>query len=227
MNEAEKQLKVEKAEEKARKKALRPWYAKKRVIIPGAIVVLAIFSSAMNGGGTEPDVATSETSSSAESTETPTEETEAATSDFGDETTGQKNAREQAESYLSFQAFSKLGLIEQLKFEDYSQEDSEYAVDVLKIDWKEQALLKAESYLDGMAFSAEGLYEQLVFEKFTEEEADYGVSNVKADWMEQASLKAKSYLSSQSFSRQGLIDQLLFEGFTQEQAEYGVSQNGY
>lgn len=225
MNEAEKQLKIEIAEEKARKKALRPWYAKKRFIIPGALIALGILSNAMNGGSTSSDVANTSSESVTQESAT-SEETESA-AEYPNETTGQTNAREQAESYLKFQVFSKLGLVDQLLFEDYSQEDSEYAVDVLKVDWKEQALLKAESYLSNMAFSAKGLYDQLIFEKFTEEEADFGVANVEVDWMEQAALKAKSYLSSQSFSRQGLIDQLLFEGFTEEQAVYGVEQNGY
>src|SRR3954451_4085472 len=43
-------------------------------------------------------------------------------------TSGQKNALESAESYLDGQAFSKRGLIQQLKFEDYSKADAKFAV---------------------------------------------------------------------------------------------------
>lgn len=228
MDEAQKEAKIARAEEKARKKASRAWYAKKRFIVPIALVVLIGLTNTLNSGNTDSTVSES-TSSATDEGAAQTEETtaESETQDYGSETPGQKNARGSAESYLQFQAFSKLGLIDQLLFEDYSKEDAEYAVNILDVDWKEQAVKKAESYLETMAFSQKGLLEQLQYEKFTDEEAEYGVSNITVDWKEQAALKAKSYLDSQSFSRQGLIDQLLFEGFSQAEAEYGVSQNGY
>jgi 4-alpha-glucanotransferase len=94
------------------------------------------------------------------------------------ETIGQKNARESAESYLSFTAFSREGLIDQLEFEEYSTEDAEYAVDALNVDWKEQAAKSAESYLEFTSFSREGLIDQLLFEGYTQEEAEYGVTAV-------------------------------------------------
>lgn len=90
-------------------------------------------------------------------------------------TIGQKNAISKAKSYLSYSAFSRQGLIEQLEFEKYSTEDATYAVDSLNVDWKDQAVKKAKSYLNYSAFSKEGLIEQLEFEGFTNEEAVYGV----------------------------------------------------
>jgi hypothetical protein len=91
-------------------------------------------------------------------------------------TTGQRNAVRKAESYLSFMAFSRTGLIEQLEFEGFSRGDSTFAVDHLSINWKKQAVEKAASYLDLMAFSRQGLIDQLLFEGFTQSEAEYGVS---------------------------------------------------
>ncbi len=141
-------------------------------------------------------------------------------------TTSQKNALEQAKSYLRFSAFSREGLIGQLEFEEYSHEDAVYAVDHCGADWNEQALQKAKDYLEYSAFSYSGLQEQLEFEEFTSDQAKYGVDNCGADWKEQAVKKAEQYLSVMSFSRDGLIGQLEFEGFTHEQAVYGVEQNG-
>lgn len=93
-------------------------------------------------------------------------------------TLSQKNALKQAQDYIDYAAFSRSGLIEQLKFEGYSTEDSTYAVDNCGADWNEQAALLAQSYLDSSAFSRSGLIEQLEFEGFTSEQAKYGVTSV-------------------------------------------------
>lgn len=93
-------------------------------------------------------------------------------------TMGQKNALEQAKSYLSIMPFSRSGLIDQLEFEGYSTADATFAVDNCGANWNEQAALKAQSYLDIMSFSRQGLIDQLIFEGFTATEAEYGVSAV-------------------------------------------------
>lgn len=142
-------------------------------------------------------------------------------------TTGQINALKKAKSYLNVSAFSREGLIKQLEFEKFSNEDAVYAVDNCGADWNEQALKKAKSYLSISAFSYTGILKQLEFEKFTSEQATYGADNCGADWNEQAEKKAKSYLDLTAFSYDGLISQLEFEGFTPEQAEYGAKANGY
>jgi hypothetical protein len=212
---------------KARAKAMRPWYAKKRFIIPGALLVIAIFSSVANTGDSTSPSAPEATETSGTVVEESTEETSTDDSAFANETTGERNARGSAESYLRNMAFSKTGLIDQLLFEGFSDAEAEYAVGAVTVDWQEQAAKSAESYLRNMAFSKTGLVKQLVFEGFTEDEAEFGVAQSDADWNEQAAKSAKSYLENMSFSREGLIDQLEFEGFTTEEAEYGVSQNGY
>ena len=88
----------------------------------------------------------------------------------------QENAVESAENYLEFQAFSRKGLIDQLKFEGYSVSDATFAVDHVNPDWNEQAAKSAKNYLDTQAFSRKGLIEQLEFEGFTTEQATYGVN---------------------------------------------------
>ena len=151
---------------------------------------------------------------------------ESTTKESAEVSISKKNALKRARSYLNSSAFSRDGLIDQLEFEKYSNEDAVYAVDNCGADWNAQALKKAKSYLNSSAFSYKGLVDQLEFEKFTTEQATYGVDNCGADWNEQAAKKARSYLNSSAFSRDGLIDQLEFEGFTYEQAVYGVTQNG-
>ena len=87
---------------------------------------------------------------------------------------GQKNALKEAESYLDYSSFSYSGLIEQLEYEGYSNEDATYAVDNCGADWNEQAAKTASDYLDYSSFSKDGLIEQLEYEGFTHDQAVYG-----------------------------------------------------
>lgn len=89
-------------------------------------------------------------------------------------TTGMRNALRSAEQYLSFTSFSRSGLIEQLKFDQYTASEAEYAVDNCGADWYEQAEKSAKKYLDFMSFSRGGLIDQLVFDGFTRDQAEHG-----------------------------------------------------
>lgn len=93
-------------------------------------------------------------------------------------TLGEKNALSQAKNYLSIMAFSYNGLIEQLKYEGYSESEAKYGVDNCNANWNSQALKKAKEYLNVMAFSKSGLIDQLIFDGFTNSQAEYGVTSV-------------------------------------------------
>jgi hypothetical protein len=97
-------------------------------------------------------------------------------SDRPKETRAQANARAKGEQYLEGQAFSRKGLIQQLRYEGFSKKDAKYGADAQNANWKKQAELKAEQYLDGQAFSRQGLIQQLRYEGFTRKQAEYGVS---------------------------------------------------
>jgi SOS response regulatory protein OraA/RecX len=225
-----KSAKAEASAAKTKARSLRPWFKKKRFIIPIVLAVIIGISTASNQGDEGPATSSNETSNSTTPATIEADESQAegsAETTFPNESISQENARKSAQSYLRSSSFSRQGLIDQLIFEEYSNEDAEYAVDVLKVNWSEQAAGSADSYLNSSSFSETGLVDQLVFGGFSQEEAEFGVAAANPDWMEQASKSAASYLRSSSFSRQGLIDQLIFEGFSQEEAEYGVSQNGY
>lgn len=91
-------------------------------------------------------------------------------------TTAQEQALRSAESYLNFTAFSKLGLKDQLLYEEHSEADAKWAVNAIDADWMEQAEKSAISYLEYAAFSEQELVGQLEFEKFTTEQAAHGAS---------------------------------------------------
>jgi hypothetical protein len=89
-------------------------------------------------------------------------------------TSAQRNAIGSARSYLSITAFSRTGLIDQLKFEGFRPRVATFAVDYLGVNWKRQAYKSAKSYLAISHFSLSGLIDQLRFEGFTKAQATYG-----------------------------------------------------
>lgn len=92
-------------------------------------------------------------------------------------TPNQKAAFEKAQSYLDLKAFSKAGLVDQLVFENFAPEDAQPAVDILDVDWNNEAARSAAAYMALTSFSYQSLVDQLVFEKFTPEEAAFGASS--------------------------------------------------
>lgn len=101
-------------------------------------------------------------------------------------TAPQKNAVRSANNYLSFSAFSRNGLIEQLSSpygDGYEVADAMAAVDSLSVDWNEQAVKSARNYLEMMGFSCKGLIEQLssdAGDKFTKNQATHGAQQAGA-----------------------------------------------
>ncbi len=94
----------------------------------------------------------------------------------------QKQAIASATDYLSYSAFSKAGLIEQLSSkagEGFALRDAQFAVNHITVDWNEQAAASAKEYLKTSAFSRQGLIEQLSSKSgggFTHAQAVYGVN---------------------------------------------------
>lgn len=89
-------------------------------------------------------------------------------------TRGEKNALAKAKAYLKIMAFSKKGLIKQLKFDGFTSKEAKYGAGKCGANWKKQAAKKAKEYLNIMPFSKEGLIKQLKFDGFTDAEAKYG-----------------------------------------------------
>lgn len=77
------------------------------------------------------------------------------------ETAGQDDARESAESYLDLSAFSRVGLIKQLKFEGYSEKDPSTPSTPRRPTGTSRRRHQPE--LPGMSsFSRQGLIDQLI-----------------------------------------------------------------
>ena len=154
----------------------KPWFKKWWGVGLIAFAVLVVLGVAFGGGGDTDTVTADESTASAEQTpgdkEEPAEEL----------TVAQANALGSAEDYLSFSAFSKKGLVNQLSsdIEGYDKADAEWAVEQLDVDWKEQAARSAESYLEFSSFSRSGLINQLTadIEGYTKAQAEYAADAV-------------------------------------------------
>lgn len=98
---------------------------------------------------------------------------------------GQKAALNSAKTYADTMNMSKDGIYEQLTSDagdQFSEEDAQYAVDHLKVDYKKNALESAKSYQDDQSMSKDAIYDQLISDagdKFTEEQAQFAVDHLE------------------------------------------------
>ena len=97
---------------------------------------------------------------------------------------GHQMALKSAKSYIKHSHFSEKGLYHQLTSEygeGFTEEEAQYAIDNLEVDWKKEALEAGESYIKHSSFSKDGLYHQLTSEygeQHTPEDAQYAVDTL-------------------------------------------------
>ena len=135
---------------------------------------------------------------------------------------------EKAQFYSDVVNMSKAKMYEELTAGcGFTAEEAQYAVDNVKVDWKENALKTAKTYEDE-SISKAGMYDRLTSEyedMFTEEEAQYAVDNIEVDWKENALEDAKFYQKYMSMSQGEIYDQLTSEfggQYTAEEAQYAI-----
>ena len=136
---------------------------------------------------------------------------------------------EYTRAYEKAKSWSKKHLSQQqikiylTRYDRYSEDATQYALNKLNVDWKEQALLRAKSYQE-FHFSKEKLVWQLInIDKFTQEEADYAIEHVNFDWKENAVKEAESSSNGGNISKERLLKILVeYRKFTQEEAEYAI-----
>lgn len=89
-----------------------------------------------------------------------------------------------AQLYVETMPFSEEGLYDQLTSEmgeQFSPEAAQYAINMIEVNWDEEALEAALIYLEDLHMSPDAIHEQLVHpngNQFTEEQADYAVANL-------------------------------------------------
>ena len=136
---------------------------------------------------------------------------------------------EYTRAYEEAKSWSKKHLSQQqikiylTKYDRYSEDATQYALNKLNVDCKEQALLKAKYYQE-FHYSKEKLVWQLInVERFTQEEADYAIEQGNFDWKEEAVKQAESSSNGGNISKERLLEILVeYRKFTQEEAEYAI-----
>ena len=129
-------------------------------------------------GNKKVDNAESTTSPCVETTASPYAEITASPYEEKTNKTELENAIESAEAYSNVFAYSKKYLIEQLKYEGFSEEIAECAAKSINANWKENCVRSAYSYLDLFSFSKKELIHQLDYDGFTPEEIDYAMNQI-------------------------------------------------
>ena len=160
----------------------------------GVLVTVASLSGCATSNGSNTNVANNKEVSKVEATqeptaipevtpvptETPEERAERETREFLDSLPiERRSAIEMAQSYLSTMPFSPSGLYNQLLFEGFSEEDSQFAIDHLIVDWDEMCYETAVSYITNVGgFSKKSLIHQLVYDGFTKKQAKKAVKRL-------------------------------------------------
>ena len=211
-----------KGQVKAVKAYQRPFYKKKRYIIPSALLAVVIISQVTNSGSapTSETVAAPVSSSLPVATQPPAPTVDPAQQ----KASADAEAKVVADKAAADKAAADKAVADQAVADQAASAAAEKAAAGTVA--QQNAVKKAADYLAYSSFSRTGLIDQLKFEGFTTADATGGVDKQKADWNVQAAKKAKDYLASSPFSRAGLIDQLEFDGFTAAQAAYGTSTVG-
>ena len=113
-------------------------------------------------------------------TETPEERAEREAREFLDSLPIERRAAvEQAQNYISCMPFSTSGLYEQLLYDGFSKQDSEFAVNCLVVDWDEMCYETAVNYVRNVGgFSKKSLIHQLVYDGFTDKQAKKAVKRL-------------------------------------------------
>ena len=140
------------------------------------IVLTSIVSCST--GNKKVDNAESTTSPCVETTASPYSEITASPYEEKTSNTELENAIESAEAYSNVFAYSKKELIEQLKYDGFSEDIAECAAKSINANWKENCVRSAHSYLEIISYSKEELIHQLDYVGFTAEEIDYAMNQI-------------------------------------------------
>lgn len=227
----------------------KPWYTRKRIMIPLAVVAGIVVISGIGSalGGDEDELAATP---SVEQTEDSTQIVEEAPEPVmvavpnvvGLDGATARTTLEAIGLEASFDGDGTMPVVAQDVAEGAEVEKGSTVILTLEEKpqltlGQENAIRQAESYLKFSSFSRQGLYDQMTSEYgsgFESADAEFAIAyleqNGLVDWNAEAVEAAESYLEVSSFSRQGLFDQLTSEygsGFTPTEAEHALGAVGY
>lgn len=212
-------------------RAPRPWYKKKRFVIPGACLLLIIFVGALGSGtGSDPRTPVGGTAA--------TQGAEQEGEKTAEEIAAEKEAADKAEAEAAAAQAEAERLAEEQRVADEAAAAQAQAAEAARVGTLSQqnAYSQASTYLGNLPFSREGLLDQLTSEyggQFAPADAEFAIARLEVeggvDWFAEAVEAAQSYQATIPMSRQGLIDQLTSQygsQFPLDQATHAVDTLG-
>lgn len=222
----------------------RPWFKKKRFVIPIGLLLLGSLSNAINDDNDSPTASGDQSQS-----QTDTSQNVSATVKIpdvvGKTVADAKSAANAAGIGFDQGEAGDDWVISSQEPQPQELEDTgDITLTVVAVApeppltlGQENAIESAQSYLDYTGFSRKGLLDQLTSEYgggFPKADAKFALAylekNGLVDWNAEAVESAQSYLDFSSFSKNALYEQLTSEyggQFTPEQAKYALKQVGY
>jgi len=94
-------------------------------------------------------------------------------------TEGQQAALDRAREYADNVTISEGRLRDQLKSEQFSDEDIEYALKKLDVNWYDAAASRAQSYVEYFGLGEAEIREQLEFEQYSYDQIEYAIRKLK------------------------------------------------
>lgn len=147
--------------------------------------------------------------------------------DEQDVTLGQKNAVKSANAYVREMPLSVKGLSKQLTLDKYTQNEINYAVRNVKVDWNKQAYLAAEDYInDYESRNTQGISRKevgMALENagFTFSQVQYALNKTK-QFGKKDVIKAITKLAKNSTSKSNLKEKLEAESYTPNEITYAM-----
>ena len=90
--------------------------------------------------------------------------------------------------------FSYQGMLDHLKYMEFTDEEAQYGVDSLDTDWDTMAKKYIEKYYMYHSYSDKDLIDELTKAGFTEEQAKAGIQEYKDDQAEESKLREEQGL---------------------------------
>lgn len=135
----------------------------------------------------------------------------------------EESAYNRAVQYVENIAISEARVGQMLDFNGYTEDEKEYAMSSLFVDWNDEAAQYVDERINSEnATSYKSLLDSMEYDGFTSEQIEYAISGIDVDWDEMALKAAEEILKTNNVSESGLKQRLEWKNFTSPEVKYAV-----
>lgn len=91
---------------------------------------------------------------------------------------GEQNALNSATGYINYSDFSEQKLRDQLKYEGFTEDEIDYAIDNVIADYNQEASDRATIYYTTQSLSKARVIQQLEYEGYTQSQIEYAIGSL-------------------------------------------------